>query len=366
MSAPDLKRLRVAFIAGTLGQGGAERQLYYILRALKSCGSSVRLLSLTRGEFWENPIRELGIPVIWVGEKTSRAARCLRVIRELRQDPPHIVHSQHFYTNLYAVVAARVMRAREIGAIRNDVWSEVRDNGPLLGRLSLRVPAVMVANSKAGIHNAIQCGVAAKRLHLLANVVDTDRFRPVPHFGLKTELSLLAAGRMVPQKRHDRLLRVIARVRQQARVPIRLTIAGDGPLRASTEEQAARLGLSQDAVTFLGAVADLVPVYQAADIFLLTSDHEGTPNVLLEAMACGLPVIATRAGGVPEVVEDGVSGYLVEPSDEEMLIRRILSLLAAKDQRLEIGRAARRRMETNYSPETLSARLQQIYRAALA
>ena len=365
MSGPDLEGLRVAFIAGTLGQGGAERQLYYILRALKSCGASVRLLSLTRGEFWEEPIRELGIPVIWVGEKPSRVARCLLIIQKLRQDPPRIVHSQHFYTNLYAVLAARVVRSREVGAIRNDVWSEVRDNGPILGRLSLRAPSVLAVNSMAAIRNAIQCGVSAPRIHLLANVVDTDRFRPVPNIESRRGVSLVAAGRMVPQKRHDRLLRVIARVREQSIIPIRLTIAGDGPLRASIEDQAVKLGLSSDDVMFLGSVADLAPVYQAADIFLLTSDHEGTPNVLLEAMSCGLPVIATRVGGVPEVVEDGVNGYLIEPSDEEQLIQRILYLIGDKDQRVAIGREARRRIQRSYSPESLSARLQEIYRAVL-
>jgi glycosyltransferase involved in cell wall biosynthesis len=170
---------------------------------------------------------------------------------------------------------------------------------------------------------------------------------------------------MVPQKRHDRLLRVIARVRQQSAIQVRLTIAGDGPLRASIEDQAVKLGLSSEAVVFLGSVADLAPVYQAADMFLLTSDYEGTPNVLLEAMSCGLPVIATRVGGVPEVVEDGVSGYLIEPSDEELLMQSVLYLVGAKDQRLAIGQEARRRIQRSYSPESLSARLQEIYRAVL-
>jgi glycosyltransferase involved in cell wall biosynthesis len=100
-------------------------------------------------------------------------------------------------------------------------------------------------------------------------------------------------------------------------------------------------------------------------MFLLTSDYEGTPNVLLEAMSCGLPVIATRVGGVPEVVEDGVSGYLIEPSDEDLLMQRVLYLVGAKDQRLAIGQEARRRIQRSYSPESLSARLQEIYRAVL-
>jgi glycosyltransferase involved in cell wall biosynthesis len=365
MSGVDLEGLPVAFLAGTLGQGGAERQLFYILRALKSCGAAVRLLSLTQGEFWESRIQSLGIPVAWVGEKPSRMLRSLRVINELRRKPPRIVHSQHFYTNLYAVAAARALRSREIGAIRNDVWSEIRENGPILGRLSLRAPSTLAANSRAAIRNATECGVAASRLHFLPNVVDTDRFRPSRSIPCTQEIAILAAGRIVAQKRHDRLLRVMARVREQSNVPVRLLIAGDGPLRSSIEEQAAGMGLLPDSLAFLGAVADLAPVYQAADIFLLTSDHEGTPNVVLEAMACGLPVVATGVGGVPEILQDGIDGFLVPPSEEDLMVQRLLTLIEGKDRRIAFGDAARKRIEREYSPESLKTSLQQLYNAVL-
>src|SRR5258706_1735559 len=91
--------LRVCFIAGTLGQGGAERQLFYMLQAMRAQGTPLRVLSLTQGEFWEQRIRALGVPVVWVGERTSRLARLCRIVKELAPDRPDVLQSSHFYTN---------------------------------------------------------------------------------------------------------------------------------------------------------------------------------------------------------------------------------------------------------------------------
>lgn len=359
---PELDGLRVSFLAGTLGQGGAEQQLFYLLKTLKACGASVQLLSLTRGEFWEEPIRRLGVPVRWVGRVPLRAARLIYIMRELRGHPPQILQSQHFYANLYASLAARAFGLRDIGAVRNDVWSEVRSNGQILGRLSLRVPRTLAANSGAAIRNAIESGIAPHRLHLLPNVVDIDRFQPLPPRN-EEKIRILAVGRMMRQKRHDRLLRVLAGVHRRARRPVEAMIAGDGPQREEIQHQAAALGLD---VKFLGRVADLAPVYRSADIFLLTSDHEGTPNVVLEAMACGLPVVGTRVGGVPEIIEHGISGFLADTAREDVLIELLLELIERPDKRLEVGASARRRVEQSYSPQSLPCTLKRLYAAALA
>ena len=130
----NLAELNLCFIAGTLGQGGAERQLFYLLKALRGAGASPSLLTLTQGEFWESRIRELGVPVIWVGQADSRLSRLKRIIRELRQiaaqsKTPMILQSQHFYTNIYAAAAARTLGLREIGAMRCDGFSEVQAHG---------------------------------------------------------------------------------------------------------------------------------------------------------------------------------------------------------------------------------------------
>ena len=115
---PELSKLRICYLAGTLGQGGAERQLFYAAQALRRSGARVRILSLEPGGFWETPIKDLGVRVTCVGEHGSRLRRVLRIVRLLREEPADIVQSQHFYTNAYAAVAALLLNPKGIGALR--------------------------------------------------------------------------------------------------------------------------------------------------------------------------------------------------------------------------------------------------------
>lgn len=131
----NLSSLKVCFVAGTLEHGGAERQLFYMLEALCRAGASLRVLSMDQGEFWENKIMTLGVCVTCVGHRPSRLARLLRVLKELRKDPPEVVQSQHFFTNAYVVVAAALSGASGIGAMRNNGCTEVAESGPLGGWL---------------------------------------------------------------------------------------------------------------------------------------------------------------------------------------------------------------------------------------
>ncbi|MQA28678.1 MAG: glycosyltransferase [Luteitalea sp.] len=361
----ELDGLGISFVVGTLGQGGAERQLYYVLKALKSSGSRLRVLCLTKGEFWEEPIRGLGVPVTWVGQSPSRPVRLLRVIAALRAHRSAVLQSHHFYTNLYAVAAARTLGMREIGALRSDAFSEVRESGRVLGRLSLTAPRVVVANSRNAVRNACTLGVPASRLHVLPNVVDPLQFAPG---GTRPggPVRLLAAGRLGPEKRFDRLLTAVARARARTRRPLQLTIVGDGPERSRLEQQARQLGLMPDVVNFTGAVASSAPVYRDADMLVLTSAWEGTPNVILEAMASGLPVVATNVGGVAEVVDHEKTGLLSPAGDDQTLCDAIVRLADDTTLRLTMGREARERILSRHTPEQLPRRLASIYEAVLA
>jgi len=362
----DLASLKVSFIAGCLGQGGAERQLVYILQALQSLDVRVRVLSLTKGEYWEEKIRQLGIHVTWVGRRGSRLVRLARIVAIVRKEKPHVIQSQHFYTNLYAVGAARLLRIREIGAIRNDATSEVRINGPVWGPLSMRAPRVLAANSRQAVENAVKLGVAASRLRLLPNVVDVHKFQPscAPESDHHC-VRILNVGRLVEQKRIDVFLETLTWLRQRVPQRIRATIVGDGPQRADLEQRARELGLSPGVVEFRGCASDMAAVYRQADLLMLTSDWEGTPNVLLEAMACGLPVVATRVGGVPGIVRDGSTGYLVEPEDVGMLVDRASRLCHDPSLRSALGQSGRQYILANHSPRVLPRFLRELYEAAL-
>ena len=171
----DLSKLNVCFLAGTLGQGGAERQLYYILKTLREQGATVRLLSLSQGEFWEEQIRALGIPITWVGQSNSKIVRLVRILAAIHHDPPDVFQSQHFYTNLYVAAAARLLRVPSVGAMRSNLEWDMQNVGRLAG-LSLRLPKLVAANSLAAIDEAQALGAVRDQFHYLPNVVDTERF----------------------------------------------------------------------------------------------------------------------------------------------------------------------------------------------
>jgi glycosyltransferase involved in cell wall biosynthesis len=353
--------MRIALVAGTLGQGGAERQLHYIVRALVEAGATPRVFSLTRGEHYENAIRSAGVEVVWIGEPKGRLGRLLRLMRELRAWRPDIVQSQHFHANLYVTLASRWLGLPDIGALRSTGADEVRMTGRL-GRACLRWPRFLAANSRVGLDFALAQGCDPGRVQLLGNVIDTEAFAPQSR-PARVPLRVLGVGRLGPEKRFDRFLRALARVRERSLTPVEGWIVGDGPLRRTLAAEARRLGLV-DHVEFRGAITDMTAVYASAEILVLPSDWEGTPNVLLEAMATGMPVLATRVGGVPGLVRDGENGLLVDVEDEESLACQLQRLVEEPELRRRLGTAGAEFVRSHHSTQGLAASLATLYRAA--
>ncbi len=170
---------------------------------------------------------------------------------------------------------------------------------------------------------------------------------------------VLAAGRLTEQKNHVVLLEALLGLRR-AGVRCRAVIAGEGPLRAFLERRAEELGVA-DQVALPGNVQDLGDVMQGADLFVLPSLWEGLPLTLLEAMARGLPVVGTRIAGVAEVVEDGVSGLLVEPGDAAGLTRAIASLLRDPGRRAAFGAAGLEIVRRQHDFARVAAELERLY-----
>jgi glycosyltransferase involved in cell wall biosynthesis len=361
----SLSQLKVCFLAGTLGQGGAERQLFHMLQALRRSGAIPRVLCLAQNEFWENRLQEIGVPVIGVGRAKSKLGRLLRVLRELREDPPLIFQSQHFYTNAYVGVAARRLGLGSVGALRSNGLKEAEDCGRIGGWLNLHTPRVLAANSRAALQYAGQQGLNPARLFLLSNVVDTARFCPGSDHR-SGPVRLLSVGRLIPSKRLDRFISLVARLRLRLNCEITGTVVGDGPLREGLLAQAAALGLPSAAIELRGSLADLAPVYRQADVFVMTSEYEGTPNVLLEAMASGLPVVATNVGGVPEVVRPGENGFLVNDDDEKGLLAAVERLIQDPQLRSSLGQRGLAYVQSNHSLERLPPALSALYELALA
>jgi glycosyltransferase involved in cell wall biosynthesis len=175
---------------------------------------------------------------------------------------------------------------------------------------------------------------------------------------------LLAAGRLSPEKGHFDLIEAVAHLRSNApRKRFRLLIAGDGPERMRLENRVRQLGIV-DFVMLIGHQQDLRPYYTMADIMILPSHSEGSPNVLLESMAAGLPAVATNVGGIPEIARDGQTALLVEKSDIDAMSHAIARLLSEPELRVQLGENAKR-LSCTYRAEDYCDSMVKLYSTLL-
>jgi len=357
--------LRVAMIAGSLTQGGAEKQLLYMARALRNAGVSVHIYCLTEGEFHEPTLRREGFEFTFVGRLAHPAARLLVLLRACRRVRPHIIQSTHFFVNLYAALLGRACHAIGVGSIRNDGRFDMQANGRW-GPWLLSAPEVLLANSWAARHHAVAAGISRDRVFVLPNVIDLAEFDDVrPRTADESGSdgpTAVAVCRLVPMKRLDRFIQALALARRE--VPsLRGVIVGDGPERGRLEDLARATDGLAGAITFAGR-SDTVPaLLRRADMLVLTSDHEGFPNVVLEAMSASLPVVATPAGDVGQVVVQGQTGFVVAFDDVRAMAEHMVRLALSPELRARLGRAGRARVEGHYTPDALGDRMLELYRS---
>jgi glycosyltransferase involved in cell wall biosynthesis len=210
--------------------------------------------------------------------------------------------------------------------------------------------------SQAGLERYVRMGAVPRhKIRYIPNGVDTERFKPNLEDRLKFRKELgvdgfvwLAVGRFDPPKDYPTMLQAFARVVHKHSNTI-LLIAGDGPLRKTMENLARELGIEKR-TKFLGIRRDIPQLMNAADAYVMSSSWEGMPNVLLEASATGLPIVATDVGGNREIVLDGVTGFLVPPRNPEALARTMLRIMDLSDEeRKEMGKRARKHIEVKFN-----------------
>jgi sugar transferase (PEP-CTERM/EpsH1 system associated) len=200
-------------------------------------------------------------------------------------------------------------------------------------------------------------GVSPGKVRQLYNGVDTDRFSPIDRAVVAPPESIVVGtvGRLDPVKNQARLLRAVAEIRRQhpqLTARLRLLIVGDGPLRASLESLAVELRM-EGIVEFAGARADTPDLLRRMDLFVLPSINEGISNTVLEAMASGLPVVAARVGGNPELVSDGVTGCLYDPAPESALPQALVPYLRDSTLRHRHGCAGRERVLQDFGLDAM-------------
>lgn len=307
------------------------------------------------------------------GKDPGAYFRLWRLLRRLR---PTIVHSRNLSAQEGAVIAAlagvpwRVHgeHGRDIhdldGKTRKYLWLR-RFCQPFVHRY---IP--LSQDLERWLHETV--GVPSTKIVQLYNGVDSKRFHPpmagrgvLPRSGFVPQHGIVigTVGRLEQVKDQLTLVRAFAELLRLAPAwadLVRLVLVGDGSTRMRLETETAALGVA-DKVWITGNRDDVPAMMAAMDIFVLPSVSEGISNTILEAMATGLPVIATRVGGNPELIQEGTTGLLVPPSDPLAMAKAILEYLEAPQLMLQHGEAGRQRVETMFSMQAMVARYLEIY-----
>jgi glycosyltransferase involved in cell wall biosynthesis len=348
--------MRVVFLINSLEGGGAERVLCRLASHLAATGHEPVIVTLmpARPAYPLSsgvPVRELaGDPFLGgVGQLLLLpllAARFRRAVAEIR---PDAVVSFLVRANLVNMLSA--IGGRSIPTILSErVQAREHYSGILLWPMRALISAfypranAVIAISDSVRESLLLLGVAPEKIHVIYNPVDPEGI--VPRAGRSPLLDqrvvqLITVGRLVDFKEQKMLIRALPRIREQC--DARLTLVGDGPLRNDLENRARELGVAPF-VTITGWTSNPFPLLAAGDIFVFSSRYEGFGNVILEAMACGVPIVSTDCPGAPrEIVRDGRDGILVPVGDSDALARRVVELVddPALYERLRIGGLAR-------------------------
>lgn len=362
--------MKILLLSTSMGMGGADQQILMLAQAMRARGHEIRIIALAPLGPMGREAQQAGIPTesLELRRNLGIVPRLFRLRRRILDWRPDVVHSHMVHANL---IARALRPVTPMPALVSTIHSS--NDGGRLRMAAYRLTNSLVDRctiiSQLAAKRYVAIGaVPAARLEVVPNTVDTQRFRRLPHartairreLGLGEEFVWLAVGRFEEAKDYPTMIAAFARLAPERRDTC-LLLVGTGSLQPEVERLVRDAGLA-DRVRFLGVRRDVPELMSAADGYVLSSAWEGMPVVLLEAAATELPVVATRVGGIPEVVEDGVSGVLVPPGDPAALagaVHRVEGL--SPEARAAMGRHGRARVEREYGVVGVMDRWERIY-----
>lgn len=366
--------LRVLHVLNRLDTGGTE---HVVLSLLEELDAQIfeQQLCVTRG-FNSELVRARGLArEPYVAGKVDGGNQLLvfRLARIMRTARPHIVHSRNWGA-IEAIFAARIARVPIVIHSEHGYEVDMAAGLPKRRRLLRRgayplADAVFAVSDELRNYHAKQAWIPPGRIRVISNGVDTKRFSPrrAMRSAIRQKLGLSAdsfvvgsVGRMVAIKDYATLLAAAESVASRGG-NVQVLLAGSGPELERHRAAVARSSELAGRVSFLGTAKDIPEVMNAMDVFVLPSLLEGMSNTILEAMACGLPVVATSVGGNPELVEDGVSGWLFGPRNASDLAMRIEQLASHGEMLRKFGAAARDRVVNRFSLDRMISSYQSLY-----
>jgi len=356
-------------ITGT-GTGGAEKALLELVRRIDRRRYRVAVCSVKRPGIYADRLVASTDEFYSLGLSEAAGWRAvvnfplalLRLIMVMRLVRPQIMHCFLFRASMLGRLAACLCRGPAvIAAVRVNEQSSAKYFFERLTRSML--------SCYTAVSEEVRCAMierahaASEKIHTIYNGIECVADAPGPraHTGMETRIALI--GRLHRQKGHSILLEAVKIILESGK-RVHLYLAGDGPDEASLRQQVIDLELG-DAVSFSGVVDDVFAFMADIDIVVLPSLWEGMPNILLEAMAAGRPIVATRLAGIEELVQDGESAVLCEPGRPEPLAEAIMRLMDDSELAGRLARAARRDVEERFDISQTIAQTQALYESLL-
>jgi glycosyltransferase involved in cell wall biosynthesis len=350
-----------------------------LLPALKRFDDLELSALLLNGGRLADELTRQGIPVTICDESRLGTMRLFRAVtKHLAELRPHILHSHRYKEHVLAALA----RPESHNRLTVQTYHGLEEKLPGWRGLKVRLyNAINVAVAKATADGVV--GVSSEitsilkrrypsaHVRCIRNGIDLHRVVATrERSAMRARMDVQAdtfvvgtVGRLMPIKGFEYLIEAFALgLRQRNEQESKLVIVGEGPLRSALEQCASSHGVSQH-VRFLGMRSDVYDLMRAFDVFVLSSLHEGVPMVLLEAMALGVPIVATRVGGIPEILEDGREAMLVPAQDPEAIARAIAVLAEACELRTRFARSAQSRAEGQFSIEVSATSMREMYRS---
>jgi sugar transferase (PEP-CTERM/EpsH1 system associated) len=371
--------VRVLHVVHDLGRGGLETGLVNVIerldpRRFEHIVCAIRALGVNADR-----LSSRGIKVVSLADRGGTARfQTWALIRLIRQTRPDVVHSRN-WTAIESVLAGRLARVRAVVHSQHGFEADANAREPrrrvVFSRLAFELAdRVMTVSFQLRDFHARRTGFPARRIGVIHNGVDADRFTPdaARRASMRVELGLgddtLCIGcvaNLLPVKDHVTLLNAAGRLTERG-LQWRLLLIGDGPEQENLETFVERHPELKGRVRFLGSTSRVAELLQAMDVFVMPSIAEGICNSLLEAMATGVPVVATAVGGTPEVIVDGQSGMLVPARDAATLGARLVQIWSQPDLRRQLGRNARQRVRDEFSIEAMVRAYDNLYSSGQA